>query len=185
MALPGWSGLVDAAAQPRNDHGSLRRSLSAFATGVTVVTVGGSQPHGMTANSFTSVSLEPPLVLVCVERAGVMCENLARQRRFAVSVLSSAQAAVAIHFASRARPAGDGQFAGVAWFTGPQTGAPLIADAAAHFECELWRAYDGGDHVIVVGKLVAASHQNDVSALLFHHGAFSGLNPAHRARSAA
>jgi len=155
---------------------ALRNAFGAFATGVTVVTVGGRTPHGMTANSFTSVSLDPPLALVCVGRDAVMHRALTAARRFGVSVLAAHQETVARHFADRRRPLGAGQFQYVDWLPGPLTGAPLIVDALAHFECELWRCYDGGDHSIFVGALLSLDRHADENALLFVHGRFDQLS---------
>jgi flavin reductase len=150
----------------------LRRALGAFATGVTVVTVGGDTPHGMTANSFTSVSLDPPLVLISVGRGAVMHDILDESGHFAVSVLGAHQEPVARHFADRRRPLGIAQFDAVDWLPGPFTGAPLIDGAIAHFECDLWRSYDGGDHTIFIGKLLSLDRPSDHEALLFFNGRF-------------
>jgi flavin reductase (DIM6/NTAB) family NADH-FMN oxidoreductase RutF len=158
------------------DSRMLRRTFGAFATGVTVVTVGGSTPHAMTANSFTAVSLDPPLALVCVGRDAMMHEALAECGGFGVSVLASEQEPVARYFADRRRPVGDAQFEFAEWLPGPCTGAPLLAGAAAHFECKLWRTYDGGDHTIFLGELLAAQrHAAADDTLLFVHGAFRRL----------
>ena len=154
----------------------LRHAFGAFATGVTVVTVGGTRPHGMTANSFTTVSLDPPLVLVCVGRDAVMHHALTTTEHFGVSVLAAHQETVARHFADRRRPLGAGQFEYVDWLPGPLTGAPLIVDALATFECELWRCYDGGDHTIFVGTLLAMDRHTEENALLFCHGRFGALH---------
>jgi flavin reductase (DIM6/NTAB) family NADH-FMN oxidoreductase RutF len=161
------------------DVKTLRRALGTFATGVTVVTTGGAQPHGMTANSFTSVSLDPPLVLICVGRGAVMHQTLTDAGSFGISVLAAGQEAVARHFANRRRPLGLAQFDTVNWLPGRHTGAPLIEDAAAHFECELWRSYDGGDHTIFIGKLISLDQYAD-DALLFMQGRFCELAPAAR-----
>lgn len=158
------------------DRRLLRHVFGAFATGVTVVTVGGPAPHGMTANSFTTVSLTPPLVSVCVERAAVMHSALATARHFAVSVLAAGQESIARHFADRRRPLGAAQFDVVDWMPGPRTSAPLIAGALAHLECVLWRSYDGGDHSIVVGNLVSAGRADGSDdGLLFVGGRFGQL----------
>jgi flavin reductase (DIM6/NTAB) family NADH-FMN oxidoreductase RutF len=138
-----------------SDSKILRQAFGTFATGVTVVTVGGSTPHGMTANSFASVSLDPPLLLVCIEHDAIMHGCLAAARSFAVSVLASHQEGIARRFADRWRPLGLAQFDNLDWLPGPLTGAPLITGAQAHFECDLWRSYDGGDHTIFVGRLLA------------------------------
>jgi flavin reductase len=150
----------------------LRRAFGAFATGVTVVTVGGAAPRGMTANSFTSVSLDPPLVLVCVGKEARMHHSLGLAPAFAVSVLGADQEHVARHFADRSRPLGAGQFDAVGWRPGTATGAPVVNGAPAHFECAAWRTYDGGDHTIHVGRVLAWEESPDQEALLFHHGRF-------------
>lgn len=155
----------------------MRRILGTFATGVTVVTVGGDNPHGMTANSFTAVSLEPPLVLVCVERQAIMHTSLQDSGAFAISVLAGHQERVARHFADRRRPLGKEQFDAVEWLPGPLTGAPLITGALAHFECEVWRAYDGGDHTIFLGNLLSLARDEGDDALLFVHGTFRQTDP--------
>ncbi|WP_434743982.1 flavin reductase family protein [Micromonospora sp. SH-82] len=147
-----------------------------FTTGVTVVTVGGSSPHGMTANSFTSVSLDPPLALVCVDCEALMNRALREAGRFGVSVLAGDQEEVARYFADRRRPLGARQFEFGQWVVGPGTGAPLLVGAAAHFECELWRSYDTGDHTIFVGRLVGAQRHGVDDALLFADGAFRRLD---------
>lgn len=154
----------------------LRQAFGSFATGVTVVTVGGANPHGMTANSFASVSLDPPLVLVCVDREAVMHHCLTTTRRFGVSVLTAKQEGVARHFANRHRPLGSTQFDGIRWLPGPLTGSPLITGALAHFECEFWRAYDGGDHTIFVGGLLGMQWRAEEQALLFFKGRFDQLD---------
>lgn len=154
----------------------LRRAFGAFATGVTVVTTGGATPHAMTANAFASVSLDPPLVLICVDRDAFMHGTLVTTGEFGVSVLAAHQESVARHFADRRRPLGLAQFDAVDWRPGPVTGAPMIDGAIAHFECEMWRSYDGGDHSIFIGKLVSLGRQAD-EALLFCHGRFRQLDP--------
>ncbi|MGE5826812.1 MAG: flavin reductase family protein [Micromonosporaceae bacterium] len=160
------------------DTARLRRVLGSFATGVTVVTVGGARPHGMTANSFTSVSLTPPLILVCVGREAVMHESLVESGAFAVSVLAGSQESIARHFADRRRPLGKEQFDVVDWLPGPHTGAPLIAGALAHFECEVRRSYDGGDHTIFVGNLLSLDLGERDDALVVVHGSFLKLATA-------
>jgi flavin reductase (DIM6/NTAB) family NADH-FMN oxidoreductase RutF len=154
------------------DTAQVRHTLGAFCTGVTVVTVGGEQPRGMTANSFTAVSLDPPLVLVCVARDAHMHEALRRADAFAISVLNADQEEVARYFAGR-RPAGAEQFEVLDCRHGERSGAPLIGGAAAHFECELWRTYDGGDHTIFVGRLLAMDDEDyDDDVLVFLRGHF-------------
>jgi flavin reductase (DIM6/NTAB) family NADH-FMN oxidoreductase RutF len=164
---PGPTALVDTT--------QLRRTLGTFATGVTVVTVGGSTPRGMTANSFTSVSLDPPLVLVCVERSAVMHDLMAGCAGFGISVLAADQEAIARHFADRRRPPGHEQFDVIDWLPGPLSGAPLIAGAAARLECAPWRTYDGGDHSVFLGELLSVQHRPEADVLLFLSGRFRRL----------
>lgn len=158
-----------------SDPRLLRRAFATFATGVTVVTVGGVTPHGMTANSFTAVSLDPPLMLVCVNRDALMHRALVEAGHFGVSVLAGHQETVARYFADRRRPLGHQQFDFADWSTGGRTGSPLLIGAVAHFECELWRSYDGGDHTIFLGRLLALDRHAEDDALLFVDGAFRQL----------
>lgn len=116
---------------------SLREAMAQFATGVTIVTVGGQRCHGMTANAFTSVSLDPPLVLVCVAKAARLHAAILADGCFAVSVLGGDQAHVARYFADRGRPAGMAQFDAVQWRPGACTGAPLLSGALAWLECDV------------------------------------------------
>lgn len=157
------------------DSQQLRRAFGAFATGVTVVTVGGSSPHGMTANSFASVSLSPPLVLFCVACDAVMHDRILNATFFGVSVLAVGQERVARHFADRTRRLGAAQFDTIGWRPGRLTGVPLIEGALVDFECELWRVFDGGDHAIVTGKLLATDRSGGGDALAFFEGRFHEL----------
>jgi flavin reductase len=165
------------------DAKQLRRAFGTFATGVTVVTVGGGAPHGMTANSFTSVSLDPPLVLVCVDRDAVMHRSLDMTGYFGVSVLAVNQEPVARHFANRWRPLGAAQFDAVDWQPGRLTGVPLMTGALAGFECERWRTYEGGDHSIFIGRVLGLDRTPDEPALLFHNGRFQQLAATHEQAS--
>jgi flavin reductase len=158
------------------DAATLRRAFGTFATGVTVVTVGGRTPHGMTANSFTAVSLRPPLVLVCIDRRADMHRRICLGY-FGVSVLAAGQEELARHFADLHRPSGAAQFDGIPCERGPLTGAPLIKGAVAHFECELWRTCDGGDHTIFIGRLLSFDQSDDRCSLLFADGRFRRLTP--------
>jgi flavin reductase (DIM6/NTAB) family NADH-FMN oxidoreductase RutF len=159
------------------DRKFLRKAFGAFATGVTVVTVGDGTPHGMTANSFTSVSLDPPLVLVCVDRDAVMHRLLSTTGYFGVSVLAVGQQAAARHFADRSRALGAAEFDAVDWLPGRVTEVPLIKGAVACFECEVWRGYEGGDHTIFLGRLLSVDRPADDDPLLFHDGRLTRLHP--------
>ena len=130
-----------------------RKVMAAYATGVVVVTLQvDGVDHAMTANSFTSVSLDPPLVLVCVERASRFDEALsACDGRWAVSILSAANEAAARWFATKGRPL-EGQFASVPHRRG-NNGAMLIDGALAHIECRTEAVHPAGDHDILVGRV--------------------------------
>ncbi|GAA2553205.1 flavin reductase family protein [Winogradskya consettensis] len=156
-----------------DDARALRHAFATFATGVTVVTVGGDNPHGMTANSFTTVSLDPPLALICVGRNTIMHTCLLDAPAFGVSVLAAEHAPVARYFSDADRPMGAEQFQAVEWLPGPRTGVPLIAGALAWFECVPWQQYDGGDHTIFVSRLVTAERRFETDGLLFHFGALA------------
>lgn len=151
---------------------SLREAMTQFATGVTVLTAGGEDCHGMTANAFSSVSLDPPLVLVCVTRTARMHTAITSARRFAVSMLGSDQVELARYFADRRRAGGWAQFDAVDWAAGPWTGAPLLTGALAWLECELAETYDGGDHSIFVGRVLNATRGSGSGALVFYDGVF-------------
>ncbi|MET7424629.1 flavin reductase family protein [Dactylosporangium sp. NPDC005555] len=161
-----------------SDPVQMRRVYGTFATGVTVVSVGGDEPHAMTANSFSAVSLDPPLILVCVDRDALMHQALSRTGVFGISVLAADQEAVARHYADRRRALGQEQFEFADWRPGGRTGAPLLAGAVAHIECELWRSYDGGDHTIFLGCPRGMRRYGDGDALVFLGGRFHRLDMA-------
>ena len=132
----------------------------------------------MTANSFTSVSLDPPLILVCIDRHAATHDRILSMGAFAVSVLGAGQERVARHFADPGRSSGTAQFEAVACFPGQHTGAPLISGALAWLECRLWRTYDGGDHSIFLGHLLAAHSRTAPDALVFLRGRYDRLAAA-------
>jgi flavin reductase (DIM6/NTAB) family NADH-FMN oxidoreductase RutF len=155
------------------DPKELRRCLGHFATGVTVIT-GRSEdgaPHGATVNAFTAVSLDPPLVLVSLDRRSKLCGLLEADRPFTVNVLESAQKELALHFAGK--PNQD-----VVWEDDSDCGAPQLAATLAHISCLPWRHYDGGDHVLYLGEVQQFRiHQG--RPLLFHTGKFHHLGGDH------
>ena len=142
-----------------------RGSLGRFATGVAIVAFDGpSGRHGITVNSFTSVSLEPPLVLVSIARAARAHDELA-DRPFSVNILGAEQKALALHFAGR--PGAEPE-----WIEGPT--APRLAGPLAYFVCTPWAAYDGGDHTLYLGEVVDFNHRPG-DALAFHGGRFTAI----------
>ncbi|MER7764794.1 flavin reductase family protein [Streptomyces sp. NPDC097619] len=157
---------------PAAEPAALRDVMSQFATGVTMLSVGGDHIHGMTANAFTSVSLDPPSVLACVAHSAVMYEAITKAGHFGVSIMEANQEGLARFFADKKRPLGPGQFSGVDWVPGPRTGAPLLEGALAWLECEVSEAYEVGDHSIFIGDVVGASRGDAGEGLLFFSGAF-------------
>ncbi|MFD9894003.1 flavin reductase family protein [Amycolatopsis sp. NPDC059027] len=155
--------------------------MGRFATGITVLTAGGERGHGMTANAFTSVSLEPPMVLCCVARAARMHQAIVAAGSYGVSVLGGEQRELARYFADWRRPAGMAQFERVDWSPGPRTGAPLLTGALAWVECELAEIHEGGDHSIFVGKVLASSRSTSAEALVFYNGGYHRVDGRVRA----
>lgn len=155
-----------------------RHALSRFATGVVIVTAMLDEaPYGITVNAFTSVSLTPPLILVCVRRGSRLLTALARSTAFAVNVLSEDQAHLAHFFARAGRVSGPSAFAGVDVEASP-LGSPLITGAIAHLDCRLYGTRDGGDHVICIGEVSALACTTQVAPLLFADGRFAEVVPA-------
>jgi flavin reductase (DIM6/NTAB) family NADH-FMN oxidoreductase RutF len=157
---------------PRSD---LRRMFGNFATGVTVVTCRvGDRKHGITVNSFTSLSLDPPLVLICIDRLAIAWAMIPEAGVFAVNILTEQQRAICDYFAKRLAPDPDDEFSEVPHVAGI-TGAPVIDGALAVIECRLVQSYPGGDHDIFVGEVIAASVLADERPLIFHRGQFPPL----------
>lgn len=151
--------------------------MSHFATGVTVVTtVLDGEPYGMTVSAFCSVSLDPLLVLVCIDRSASLHDPLQQSRRFAASFLNEDQAALSRHFARSDRPRGADGFQPTPYRAG-ETGCPILDDAIAFVDCELEAVYPGGDHSIFVGRVVAAGVRDGERPLLYWHSGYHRLAP--------
>jgi flavin reductase (DIM6/NTAB) family NADH-FMN oxidoreductase RutF len=149
-----------------------RTVMGRFVTGVTVVTVrDGQGPHGVTVNSFTSLSLEPPMILVCLRRTGRSAAALRRSEHFGVSILGAEQEPLGRFFARTDRPSGSDAFDRVAHRTGIG-GVPLIDGAAAQLECQVRQRIRAGDHLMYVGEVVGLQVDGDVDSLAFHRGRF-------------
>lgn len=148
---------------------SFRDALGKFATGVTVVTCRTpAGPLGITANSFASLSLDPPLVLWSPARSSRRFDAFAEARHFAIHILSTEQDALCRRFA------GDGlDFSGLDWTTGAE-GVPLFPSCLARFECTREAVHDGGDHAIIVGR-VSSAEMTDGEPLLFAGGRYGGF----------
>jgi flavin reductase (DIM6/NTAB) family NADH-FMN oxidoreductase RutF len=152
---------------------ALRDVLGCFGTGVTVVTA--RRPDGglvgFTANSFTSVSLDPPLVLICLAKTSLNAALFEAGSEFAVHVLHMGQQQTASLFATR----GADKFADLDWETW-DTGVPIIPGSLAVLECTHHATHDGGDHLIVVGKVGRAHHEPQGDPLLFFRGRYRRLH---------
>lgn len=158
---------------PLVDSQAFREVMGSFPTGVTVVATlaPGARPVGLTVNSFTSVSLEPPLVLVCLDHASASHDPLLSSGTFSVNVLARDQEVLARRFASEPSA---GRFEGLAWT--PHGGAPVLEGAVAWLVCGIEATHAAGDHTIVVGR-VTALHRGEGEALAFHRGAFASVRP--------
>lgn len=156
-----------------HDPRTLRDALGCFATGVTVVTCLGpdGSPAGLTVNSFTSVSLDPPLILVCVAKRAASAEALVNAREFAINVLQTGQQPASIRFSRKE----EDRFGATPWSSG-ESGAPILADSLGVFECKAFAAYDGGDHHILVGEVVKASFDRSLDPLLYFRGSYRRLH---------
>lgn len=149
---------------------AVRDVLAALASGTTVLTARGELAHAATADAFTSVSLDPPMVL-CVAGGARMHEAVVDAGGFGVSVLSREQEGTARYFASRDRPAGMAQFDRVDWFPGRHTGVPLLHGALAWLECDLAEVYRGGGHTIFLGRVRSGSRGGGAGPLFLDGGA--------------
>jgi flavin reductase len=155
-----------------------RTTLGLFATGITVVTTCHEDLlHGMTANAFASVSLDPFLVLVCVDREAGMHSLLPETQTFAVTVLSADQEQESIWFASADRHASTDQFKGVSWQPAPVSGCPVLTGGVAFLDCRVTEVHAGGDHSIFIGEVVDLGTLEATEPLLYFGGAYRSLAP--------
>ena len=156
-----------------HDPRTLRDALGCFATGDTVVTcvVEEERPAGLTVNSFTSVSLDPPLLLVCLHKMAASSGVLTSASHFAINVLQTEQQPASITFSTRV----EDRFGSMAWSCG-EAGAPILKDSLCVFECERFAVYDGGDHHILVGRVIKASFDAAVDPLLYFRGRYRRLH---------
>lgn len=156
------------------DTRALRDAFGCFTTGVTVVTTVPEDGHaiGLTANSFTSVSLEPPLVLWCLDKGSDTIDAFMNAQNFAINILAADQEELSNHCATP----GDHSLASVGYTAGP-TGSPLIHGATAYFDCSTFARHDAGDHIIFVGE-VKSFGCNDREPLVYVRGRYSALHSA-------
>lgn len=156
-----------------SDARTFRDALGCFATGVTVVTAIGPDdtPVGLTANSFTSVSLDPPLLLVCIANRAGSAAALRAADRFAVNVLQIGQQPTSNRFAGK----GEDRFATTPWEVG-EFGTPVLAGSLSSFECAREAVHDGGDHFILVGRVLKAIFEPRRDPLLYFRGKYRKLH---------
>jgi flavin reductase (DIM6/NTAB) family NADH-FMN oxidoreductase RutF len=177
MAFERGNAVMTALIDPRQ----LRDAFGAFLTGVTVVTAhsADSGPVGFTANSFASVSLDPPLLLVCLARTSRNFDNFTKATGFAINILAESQKDISNTFA---RPSED-RFASIGWANGPH-GAPVIDNVAAWFDCSTHEVIEAGDHVILIGR-VEAFENGTANGLGYARGGYFTAAMAQKAVSAA
>jgi len=155
------------------DPAEYRNALGRFATGVTIVTTcdRDGQRFGVTANSYNSVSLDPPLVLWSLARTSRSFDAFMMAEAFAIHILGAHQQDLAMQFAS----SGSDKFAGLDVHEG-RGGVPLFEECAAHFECVTENRFEGGDHIIFLGRVVEFG-RGEHAPLVFHDGKFAGVGP--------
>jgi flavin reductase (DIM6/NTAB) family NADH-FMN oxidoreductase RutF/pimeloyl-ACP methyl ester carboxylesterase len=156
-----------------SDARTLRDAMGCFATGVTIITAHGAdgKPIGLTANSFTSVSLDPPLLLVCIANNAGSAETLRAAESFAVNVLQIGQQPVSNLFAGK----GEDRFAGTRWEVG-EYGAPILPSSLGIFECKRHALHEAGDHFLLVGQVEKASFEPRRDPLLYFRGKYRRLH---------
>ena len=151
--------------------GEFRDALASYATGVTVVTaVGPHGPSGATANAVSSLSLDPPMMLACLDRGSRTLTSVRSSGRFGVNALAAGQEELAVRFAGK-QPEPE-KWDGIEW--AEQGGSPRLADALMWVACELRDLIDGGDHLIATGTVLECDSR-DGMPLVFHRGAYRDL----------
>jgi len=148
-----------------------RAAMGRFASGVTVVTVKceDNRPCGMTVSAFSSVSLEPPLILVCIDKRASVHGYFKEGKHFAVNILAADQEVISRRFASK----DEDRFNGIGYKDGI-TETPLLDGAIAYLECRVVHEYPGGDHTIVVGEVIH-THSTDGKPLAYFRGGYAQL----------
>lgn len=158
---------------PLADPAAFRAALSRFASGVTILTMRDAEgrDHGMTATAFSSLSLDPPLILVCIDRAASMFEPLQQAQRFAVNILADDQQQVSRAFAAQDVD----RFGGFLFERGIED-VPILVGAHAHLECRVHARHEAGDHTIIVG-LVEVCATGEGAPLLYYRGTYGRFAP--------
>lgn len=153
---------------------NLRTAMGRFATGVSVVTTkNGDEINGMTANALTSVSLEPPLILICVDRDNYTHRLVSESKIFAVNILSESQQELADAFA-RPGPGKADYLSKLETFKAI-TGSPIIANCLSYLDCRVVQMHQAGDHTIFIGQVTAAEVKSDNNPLIYWNGSYRRL----------
>lgn len=141
-----------------------RRACARFATGITIATVTAPDgaPHGFTANSFTSVSMDPPIILICIDQKANVISHFNASEAFAINILESSQEPLSNRFAER----GQDRFEGVDWTPG-NNGSPILHGTIAQFECSVESRIPAGDHTIILGRVTSARYAGDAAPLIY------------------
>lgn len=156
------------------DGARFRQVLGHFCTGITVVTaMHEGEPVGFTAQSFTSLSLDPPLVLVCPAKSSSSWPRISAVGSFCANILADDQEAVCRAFATR----GADKFRGIGWTAAPGTGSPLLTGALGWVDCRIEVEHDGGDHIVAVGRVVDMGVAAEGRPLLFYRGGYGSFEP--------
>lgn len=151
------------------EGGALRKACGRFATGVTVITTtDGNSDHGMTANAFMSVSLDPPLIMISLDNRSRMLKKVKSSGRYAVSILAEGMEKVAMHFAGRHDPQ-------LNEILQVKDGLPVVPDAAVHLIADVVNEVQAGDHTLFIGHVRSIHHKEGTPPLLFYSGQFQRL----------
>lgn len=155
------------------DQRSFRNAMGCFPTGVTVVTAltPGGAPVGVTVSSFTSLSLDPPLVLFCLDRRTQSLDAFEKGTFFAIHVLAEDQRDVSMRFSSRSPD----KWSGVSWKPSPE-GVPLLDGCLTRLECRREVVHEGGDHLILVGRVIRLDYAQGGRPLVYFRGAYARLD---------
>ncbi len=149
-----------------------RNTLAKFCTGVTIVTTKNQEGmHGLTVNAFTSVSLDPPLILVCIQKNGLSHSSLCECETFVVNILSIEQKELSDRFANPAMDSED-RFRDLS-FRVSKNGVPILADNLGHLECRVVNQFEGGDHTIFIGQVENGDFSEGKQPLLFYESRYS------------
>jgi 3-hydroxy-9,10-secoandrosta-1,3,5(10)-triene-9,17-dione monooxygenase reductase component len=159
---------------PEIDGTIYRHILGHFITGVTIITAIDPEtqlPVGLAASSFTSVSMDPPLVLFCAAKTSSTWPRISAAKHYCVNILGDDHEHLSRQFSSK----GADKFAGVAWHAGP-SGAPVFDEALAWIDCSMHNEVDGGDHIIAVGRVLALGDRGHGGPLAYYRGGYGSLN---------